>query len=211
MADLTHLRSLIRQAVNDAIDPDNTGVVVSGGIDSSTVCVAARDLVGDLPTFTGYYDHPVYDERRYARLVGGSNHHEILITPQDFIDNFDLMVPHLEKPFQGMGTFGQYMVGKYIAENTDVKVVLSGEGSDELFGGYARLLAVAGEPLPDGYENYQIPPTIRVGPRGTRLRLRPSRRSARGRRPVHGRARAGGPGAVHGIEIIEYALGVGRR
>lgn len=157
MADLTHLRSLIRQAVNDAIDPDNTGVVVSGGIDSSTVCVAARDLVGDLPTFTGYYDHPVYDERRYARLVGGTNHHEILITPQDFIDNFDLMVPHLEKPFQGMGTFGQYMVGRYIAANTDVKVVLSGEGSDELFGGYARLLAVAGEPLPDGYENYRPP------------------------------------------------------
>lgn len=155
MADLEHLRSLIRQAVSDTIDPDNTGVVVSGGLDSSTVAAHADGL----PMFTGYYDHPVYDERRFARLAttGASEHHEILIGPQDFIDNFDQMVPHLQKPFQGMGTFGQYMVGKYIRDNTNVKVVLSGEGSDELFGGYARLLKVAGEPLPDGYENYQPP------------------------------------------------------
>jgi len=99
--------------------------------------------VGDLPTFTGYYDTEGFDERPYARLVAGANHHEIPITPQDFIDNFDAMVPKLRPPYQGMGTFGQYMVGKYISENTDVKVVLSGEGADELFGGYARLIAVA--------------------------------------------------------------------
>jgi asparagine synthase (glutamine-hydrolysing) len=173
MPDLTLLRSLLVQAVSDNIVlKDNgafhhgaTGVVVSGGVDSSTVCAIARDLVGDLPTFTGYYDTEGFDERPYARLVAGANHHEIPITPQDFIDNFDAMVPKLRPPYQGMGTFGQYMVGKYISENTDVKVVLSGEGADELFGGYARLIAVAKQcgfavddvRLPDGYENYRIP------------------------------------------------------
>ncbi len=166
MPDLPLLRNLIRQAVSDNLDIGNTGVVVSGGVDSSTVCAIALQLsegLGDLPTFTGYYDTEGFDERPYARLVGGANHHEILITPQDFIDNFDAMVPKLRPPYQGMGTFGQYMVGKFIAENFDVKVILSGEGSDELFGGYARLIAVAAEDgysdlsLPDGYENYKIP------------------------------------------------------
>ena len=160
MPDLPLLRNLIRQAVSDNLDLGNTGVVVSGGVDSSTVCAIALQLtegLADLPTFTGYYDTEGFDERPYARLVGGKNHHEILITPQDFIDNFDAMVPKLRPPYQGMGTFGQYMVGKHIAENFDVKVILSGEGADELFGGYARLIAVAGGELPDGYENYKIP------------------------------------------------------
>jgi asparagine synthase (glutamine-hydrolysing) len=55
-----------------------------------------------------------------------------------------------------MGTFGQYMVGKYMAER-GIKVALSGEGSDELFGGYPRLLKVAGVPLPDNYQDYVLP------------------------------------------------------
>ena len=95
MPDLTLLRSLLVQAVSDNIVlKDNgafhhgaTGVVVSGGVDSSTVCAIARDLVGDLPTFTGYYDTEGFDERPYARLVAGANHHEIPITPQDFIED----------------------------------------------------------------------------------------------------------------------------
>lgn len=156
-AQMLYLRGLIQDAVDNAhAGHDTTGYVVSGGLDSSTVrCFAPGQ---DPLTFTGWYaDGPAYDERPWARMVAGQNHHEILITPQDFVDNFDTMIQHVRPPFQGVGTFGQYMVGKYIADNTDIKVVLSGEGADELFGGYARLLWVAGQPLPDGYEDYQPP------------------------------------------------------
>lgn len=153
MADPKHLLKLIREAVDSTlVSAHPVGVVLSGGVDSSTVAA----LAGDVPVFTGYYDEPGFSEVEYARLVGTGEHHEIRITPQDVIDNFDDMLPHLRPPYQGMGTFGQYMVGKYLAAH-GIKVALSGEGSDELFGGYPRLLAVAGEPLPDNYPTGNAP------------------------------------------------------
>src|SRR4029453_290780 len=97
------------------------------------------------------------DERHWARMAVTRYHQEIEITPQDFIDHFDDFARCLEPPFQGMGAFGQYMVGKAISDHGGIDVVLSGEGADELFGGYARQMIVAGEKPPVGYENYQLP------------------------------------------------------
>lgn len=140
----------IRWSVADAVN-DETGAVLSGGIDSSTIV----SLAGGVPTFTGYYHGEAYDERRFAHLVAGREHHDIKITPQDFVAHFDDMLRAARPPYQGMGTFGQYMVAKCASYYVDR--VLSGEGGDELFGGYCRLLMVAGEPRPDGYEDYQLP------------------------------------------------------
>jgi asparagine synthetase B (glutamine-hydrolysing) len=109
-----------------------------------------------LPTYTGYYESEGFSELEYARLVPTTKHHEVLITAQDFIDHFDEFATHMREPFQGMGAFGQYMVGKRLAQD-GIKVAISGEGSDELFGGYARLMIVAGEQPPEGYENYALP------------------------------------------------------
>lgn len=142
--------ALLREAIADRVTPD-AGVVLSGGLDSSTVAALAPPL----PTFTGYYDLPGFDERRYARLVGAGEHHEIRITPEDFVEHFDAMAAHVRPPVQGPGTFGQYMVARYASRY--VGAVLSGEGSDELFGGYARTLWAAGEPMPVGYEHYRPP------------------------------------------------------
>ena len=148
------LLNLIRKAVDDAVTLD-AGAVLSGGIDSSTIACVARRQGHELPTFTGYYNVPGFDERPYARLAAGKYHHEILITPDDIIEHFDGMMRAFRPPFQGPGAMGQYMVARYASQR--VGVVLSGEGGDELFGGYARLLIVAGHRPPDGYENYQLP------------------------------------------------------
>ncbi len=158
---MTTLVQLLDRAVQNHLWQDApVGAVLSGGIDSSTVVKIAQRWQPDLHTFTGWYDEPGYDERRYARMAAGPNHLEIQITPWDFVRNFDDMIAAFRPPFQGMGMFGQYMVAKHIASETDVKIVLSGEGSDELFGGYARLMKVAevaGFTVPDGYSDYKIP------------------------------------------------------
>lgn len=148
------IRSAVHDSIDDADDRGLVGCVLSGGIDSSTVTLLARER-GDLPVFTGYYQGDRYDERQWARLVSGPDHHEIEITPQDFIENIDDVLRVIDGARVGPGIFGQYMVAKYASEH--VHVVLSGEGGDELFGGYARLAIVAGIKIPDGYENYQVP------------------------------------------------------
>lgn len=151
------LIDLLRTAVEWQSRGDLVGVVLSGGLDSSTVAAIADEVRPGLPLFTGYYDEPGFDERRYAHLVGRGRHHDVRITPEDFCEHFDAMNARLSGParLQGMGAFGQYMVARHASQFVDA--VLSGEGSDELFGGYARTLLAAGEPLPDGYEDYRAP------------------------------------------------------
>lgn len=146
------LVDLIRAAIAARLS-GNVGVVLSGGLDSSTVAALAPP---ELPTFTAYYDRPGFDERGYAHLVAHREHHDILIQPQDFVDHFDAMAEHARPPIQGMGTFGQFMLARYVSQH-GIDVALSGEGSDELFGGYARTLIAAGEAPPDGYEHYRVP------------------------------------------------------
>jgi len=88
-AQATYLRALIRAAVvKYATRIPVTGVLLSGGIDSSTIAAFAPGL----PAFTGWYEGEAYDERLYARLaVGKREHHEIEITPEDFVEFFDLL------------------------------------------------------------------------------------------------------------------------
>ena len=153
---MSELIPLLANAIERDACHLNSAYVVSGGLDSSTVAAVGHMIGYRLPTYTGYYDSPGFDEREYARLVPTAEHREVLITAQDFIENFDEFATHMREPFQGMGAFGQYMVGKRLAAD-GIRVAISGEGSDELFGGYARLMKVAGWKLPDGYENYQVP------------------------------------------------------
>jgi asparagine synthase (glutamine-hydrolysing) len=139
------LRRLLEDAVRRQLRSDvPVGAHLSGGIDSSAiVCVAAPMCGGRVPVFTGAFDGGLrYDETRYARAVAehvGAVYHEVRPTA----DEFAAAVPHLiymmDEPAAGPGLFAQYRVARLAREH--VKVVLSGQGGDELFGGYARYLA----------------------------------------------------------------------
>ncbi|MEM7161486.1 MAG: asparagine synthase (glutamine-hydrolyzing) [Bacteroidota bacterium] len=117
------------------------GAFLSGGIDSSLVSTLASHYYdGTLKTFTGGFKiAPEYDESAYARIVSeaiGSEHFEYFPEANEFIESFEKLVYHMDEPAAGPGLFPQYMISKLAAQH--VKVVLGGQGGDEIFGGYAR-------------------------------------------------------------------------
>jgi asparagine synthase (glutamine-hydrolysing) len=119
------------------------GCHLSGGVDSSTVaCLASQQLGTKIDSFNGkFLESPQYDESGHARIVADSIQarlHEIVPTPLDFVNFLPRIIHSLDEPVAGPGVFPQYMVSKYAREH--VKVVLGGQGGDEIFGGYARYL-----------------------------------------------------------------------
>lgn len=119
------------------------GCHLSGGIDSSAVtCLAARLLNSPLKTFSGAFDDGFdYDETEYARYVSAfadTDYHEIRPTAKDFADSITDIIYKMDEPAAGPGIFPQYYVSKLASQH--VKVVLGGQGGDEIFGGYSRYL-----------------------------------------------------------------------
>ena len=124
-----------KRLVSDA----KVGFLLSGGLDSSLVCaIAAKGSKERIKTFAIGMDIDAID-LKYAKEVAnyiGSEHTEVIISKKDVIDN-------LEKVISILGTYdittirasiGMYLVCKYIHEKTDIRVLLTGEISDELFG-----------------------------------------------------------------------------
>jgi asparagine synthase (glutamine-hydrolysing) len=138
------LRELIQDAVRIQLRADvPVGSHLSGGLDSSTVtCLASLFLGSPIKTFSGgFRDAPHFDETPYARLVSetvGTEHHEIFPTAQDFVEVMPVLMYQMDEPAAGPGLFPQYFVSKLATQH--VKVVLGGQGGDEIFGGYTRYL-----------------------------------------------------------------------
>jgi asparagine synthase (glutamine-hydrolysing) len=119
------------------------GGYVSGGLDSSLVALLAsrHDHRNRLAFHGRFMEHPGYDESRYAREVAeraDMSLHVKDIAATDFQRHLNDVVYHLDFPVAGPGSFPQYMVSALAAKH--VKVVLGGQGGDELLGGYARYL-----------------------------------------------------------------------
>ncbi len=138
------LRELLPESVGLHLRADvPVGTYLSGGLDSSTVAsLASLQANGDFAGFTGKFSFsPDYDESAYARALAewrGFSLHEIDITATDFIENIRKVIYHLDYPVAGPGSFPQYMVSQLAARHR--KVVLGGQGGDEIFGGYTRYL-----------------------------------------------------------------------
>ncbi len=141
------LRSLIYESVKIHTRSDvPIGSYVSGGVDSSLIAsIAAKYQRQEGQPFLGFHgkfsEGQEYDESHYAQALAEYNQmtiHEVNITSQDFLDTIQKIIYHLDYPVAGPGSFPQYHVSKLASQYR--KVVLGGQGGDEIFGGYTRYL-----------------------------------------------------------------------
>jgi asparagine synthase (glutamine-hydrolysing) len=115
------------------------GFLCSGGLDSSLVCaIAARMMDKPIRTFAVGIDIDPIDTK-YARIVAdylGADHTEVLFKKQEIFDTLSTLIYNIETYdiTTIRASMGMYIVSKYISENTDIKVLMTGEISDEIFG-----------------------------------------------------------------------------
>ncbi|MDX6693396.1 MAG: asparagine synthase (glutamine-hydrolyzing) [Blastocatellia bacterium] len=116
------------------------GMFLSGGIDSSAIAAVMSKMVSEpIKTFSVAFKEREANELEYARLVARAfktDHHEIIVSPEDFFKVLPQLVWHEDEPLAHPSSVALYFVSRLASEH--VKVVLTGEGSDELLAGYDR-------------------------------------------------------------------------
>ena len=116
------------------------GMFLSGGIDSSAIAAVMSEMVAEpIKTFSVGFAEREANEFRYARMVSekfGTEHHEITITPEQFFAKLPELIRHEDEPLGFTASVPLYFVSELAQKH--VKVVLTGEGSDEILAGYAR-------------------------------------------------------------------------
>lgn len=146
---LDRLDGLLRESVRSQLLSDvKVGCQLSGGIDSSLVCVFARShFDADMDTFSVVFDDPIYSEERWIEQAvrrAQVESHRFLFTERTFFDNLDRATWHLDQPLNHPNSLGIDLLAKHSRDL--VTVLLSGEGADELFGGYLRYYYAAIRP-----------------------------------------------------------------
>lgn len=116
------------------------GMFLSGGIDSSAIAAEMSRMVdGRVKTFSVAFEEREANELRYARLVSdrfGTDHHEVIVSPHSFFEALPRLIWHEDEPIAHPSSIALNFVSRLAAEH--VKVVLTGEGSDESLAGYPR-------------------------------------------------------------------------
>ena len=135
------LDHLLGRSVQSQLRSDvNVGCQLSGGVDSSLVTVLARSLRGaDLNAFSIVFDQPRFSEERWilaAAATARVTSHRFVFDEADFIGALDAASWHMDQPISHPNSLALWLLARRSREH--VTVLLSGEGADELFGGYAR-------------------------------------------------------------------------
>ncbi|MGH8311643.1 MAG: asparagine synthetase B family protein, partial [Steroidobacteraceae bacterium] len=134
-------RDRLREAVRLRLMSDvPLGMFLSGGIDSAAITAMMSELVAEpIKTFSVAFAEREANELQYARLVATryrTDHHEVIVTPDEFFAALPRLVWHEDEPIAHPSSIALYFVSRLAAER--VKVVLTGEGSDETLAGYNR-------------------------------------------------------------------------
>jgi asparagine synthase (glutamine-hydrolysing) len=137
------LVSLLENSVKNRLMSDvPLGAFLSGGTDSSAVVALASRHTEKLNTFSiGYRDEPLFDETKYAELVAkkfNTSHHAFQLSNNDIFDAVFKMLDFLGEPFADSSAIPTYILSQETKKK--VSVSLSGDGADELFGGYNKYL-----------------------------------------------------------------------
>ena len=138
---IAECRSQLEQVVRMRLMSDvPLGMFLSGGVDSSAIAaIIKRHADGPVKTFSVGYTESRYSELSEARQVAeriGTDHHEIFVSMEDFFNALPRLVWHEDEPIAWPSSVSLYFVSRLARR--EVKVVLTGEGSDELFAGYSR-------------------------------------------------------------------------
>lgn len=133
------LKSIERRLIADV----PVGSFLSGGIDSSIIAVLTSKLNKNIESFSiGFPDEPYYDETDYAKKVAkksGLKHHIINVHSKDMLKALPEVMDYLDQPFADSSALPVFILSKEVRKH--VTVALSGDGADELFGGYRKHLA----------------------------------------------------------------------
>jgi asparagine synthase (glutamine-hydrolysing) len=140
------LRVALTRAIESHLMSDvPLGVFLSGGLDSTGIAALTAPMLDEpLRTFAVGFDEPEANELSYARLAAqavGAEHHEVVVSPQEFFAALPSLVWHEDEPMAFPSSVPLYFVSRLARQH--VKVVLTGEGADELFLGYNRYRVTA--------------------------------------------------------------------
>ena len=138
-----NVRKLVEESVSSrSVSDVSLGAFLSGGVDSSIISLClSKQSDSKIDTFSIGFDKKSFDETDKSRLVAnliGSNHHEFVISEKDLTSHLDEILLNFDEPFADSSALPSYIVASKTADY--VKVALTGDGGDEVFGGYNKYL-----------------------------------------------------------------------